>query len=81
MMNTIMLKTSAIILLIGVMLTGYGGLCEKDKETDSGSSTPKPDWVCSTLDSTSSIGTNTSIVLDPNKSLSENLDTSTAIRN
>jgi len=32
------LKWGLVILVLGIMLTGYGGLCKKDKDTSSGSS-------------------------------------------
>ncbi|MBI4713384.1 MAG: hypothetical protein HY762_08825, partial [Planctomycetes bacterium] len=31
-----------LILLLVLLVTGYGGLCHKDKDKDTGSSTPAP---------------------------------------
>ncbi|MDI6788655.1 MAG: hypothetical protein QME51_09815 [Planctomycetota bacterium] len=43
--------------LLGIILTGYDGLCKDDKDTSTGS------WVCSTLDSAGGSG-DTSIAID-----------------
>ncbi|MFH1226387.1 MAG: kelch repeat-containing protein [Planctomycetota bacterium] len=45
MTNTKWLKPAILVLLLGVIVTGYGGLCDKDEATIAGSSTPLPSAV------------------------------------
>jgi len=42
MANTKLVKWAMLIMLMGIMVTGYGGWCKKDKETVSRRRTPTP---------------------------------------
>lgn len=42
-----LLKLAMLILLIGILVSGYGGMCQKDKDDETGSSGNKPAQVTS----------------------------------